>query len=294
MHQAEKGPSVLNDFEFDSDLNRFFRSKRGVGSEITEKDEAQKRQLTVAKHERELLLQFHPNIPRGALGQAEQNGAQVHFRFRLFPSGTPIDLKINFPKPAKNELRLYFNEATFSPKAGDFWFLFERANELWIGSLDGYELDAARNGRSMDPQNGFDQTSEEDYQNAANQNLPTLVASSTLKYHRDPKVAIAALARSGHVCEMMPRHQTFNSRVTGKPYLEAHHFVPMMEQRHLTKSLDVVENICILNPYAHRMLHHATYSEIEPFLKNLAAPREAFIKEVGLNVDKVLRIYGGP
>lgn len=284
----------MDDFKFDDALNRFFRSQRGCGSRITQKDEAKKRQLTVAKHERELLLQFHPNIPRGALGEAEKKGAQVYFKFRLFPSGTQIDLKINFPKPQKNELRLYFNEAVFSPEAGELWFLFERDAEIWIGSLDDAELTAARKGRPMDPQNGFDQTCEEDYQNAANQKLPELVVSSSLKYHRDPKVAITALANSGHICEMMPKHPHFTSKVTGNPYLEAHHFVPMMAQRHLTQNLDVVKNICILNPYAHRMLHHATYSEIEPYLKTLAEPREDFIKDVGLNVDKVLRIYGGP
>lgn len=282
----------MDDFEFDGGLKSFFQSSYGVGSRITEKDESRKRQLTVAKRERLLLLKYHPDIPVGALGTAEKNGKKVWFRFRLFPTGQHIELKINFPKPGKNELRLYFNEATFSPNAWDNWFLYERSDEIWIGSLDDNEIGAARAGVPIDHQNGFDQAAEEAYQHAANVKQPALVQSSSLKYRRDPKVAIVAMARADHHCEMMPDHQTFISRATGAPYLEAHHFVPMMEQRHFEKSLDVVENICILNPYAHRMLHHATYEQIEPYLKELAGPREPFLKDIGVSIDRVLRSYG--
>ena len=290
----DEGRTDLDNFIFDDRLKTFFLSENGAGSKITEKDEASKRQLTVAKHERLLLLKYHPDIPTGALGEAEKRGEKVLFRFRLFPTGQVIDLKINFPKPSKNELRLYFNEAAFSPKVWDNWFLFERNNEIWIGSLDDNEIEAASAGVRIDVQNGFDQAAEEAYQEAANTKLPVLVSSSSLKYRRDPKVAIDAMNRSSNSCEMMPSHPTFISRATGAPYLEAHHFLPMMEQRHFEKSLDVVENICILNPYAHRMLHHATYSEIEPYLQELAGPREGFLKEIGVSVDRVLRSYGRP
>jgi 5-methylcytosine-specific restriction enzyme A len=289
-----RGGQHLDDFIFDQPLNTFFLSDSGAGSKITEKDEASKRQLTVAKNERLLLLKYHPDIPIGALGEAEKRGEKVWFQFKLFPTGQQIDLKINFPKPGKSELRLYFKEAVFSPKAWDNWFLFERNAEIWIGSLDDNEIDAAKAGAPIDWQNGFDQIAEEAYQEAVNAKLPVLVPTNSLKYRRDPKVAIEAMGKSGNVCEMMPKHQTFISRTTGAPYLEAHHFIPMMEQRHVEVSLDVVENICILNPYAHRMLHHATYSEIEPFLKELAGPREGFLNKIGVSVDQVLRSYGRP
>ena len=284
----------MDNFIFDNILKNYFLSDGGAGSKITQKDEASKRQLTVAKHERLLLLKYHPDIPIGALGKAEERGEKVLFQFRLYPTGRYIDLKINFPKEGKNELRLYFNEAVFSPKVWDNWFLFERESEIWIGSLDDSEIIAARAGIPIDLQNGFDQVVEEEYQAAANTKEPVLISTSSLKYRRDPKVAIEAMGKAANICEMMPDHQTFISRATGTPYLEAHHFIPMMEQRHFEASLDVVDNICILNPYAHRMLHHATYPEIEPYLKELAKPREGFLKEIGISVDRVLRSYGGP
>ncbi len=286
---------VENNFSFyEMGLNDFFDADSGQGSRITEKDEARKRQLTIAEHERKLLVKYHKNIPRGALRDAEARGEQVLFKFLKYPTGQAVELKLNFPKPMKNELRLYFNEALFSPKAGDFWFIFERNSQIWIGSLSDEELIAAQEGRPIDAQNGFDQGSEESYQDALNKNAPGLVLSSALKYKRDPKVAIAALASSGYVCEMLPEHEIFLSRSTGKPYLEAHHFVPMMEQRHFDTSLDVEQNICILNPYAHKMLHHAVYADIEPYLKALAEPREPFLRELGVSVDTVLRSYGKP
>lgn len=291
---TDEGGQHLDNFTFDDRLKTFFHATDGAGSRITEKDEAKKRQLTVARHELPLLRRYLEDIPVGSLKKAEKRGEKVLFRFRLFPTGQPIDLKINFPKPGKNELRLYFNEAVFSPNVWDNWFLFERNDEIWIGSLEDSELEAAHNGTPIDLQNGFDQAVEDAYQEAANAKLPLLVPATGLKYRRDPNVAIAAMAKAGHSCEMMPDHNTFTSRVTGAPYLEAHHFVPMMEQRHFEVSLDVVENICILNPYAHRMLHHATYSEIEPYLKELAAPREAFLHDIGVSVDRVLRSYGRP
>ena len=284
----------MDDFDFDNALNKFFKSENGVGSRITEKDEANKRQLTVAKRERELLLKYHKDIPVGAVKAAEQRGENTWFRFKKFPSGDYIELKVNFPKPGKNELRLYFNEGAFSPTAGDMWFLFERSGEIWIGSLEDAELEAAHRGIPIDPQNGFDQVSEEEYQIAANADIPDLVSSSTLRYRRNPRVAYDALRRFGHVCEMMPKHEVFISKVTGHPYLEAHHFVPMMEQRYFDVSLDVTENICILNPYAHKMLHHATYDEIVPHLTKLAEPRADFLKRIGVSMDRVLRSYGRP
>lgn len=284
----------MDDFRFEDDLNRFFGSVVGVGSKITEKDEANKRQLTVAKHERELLLKFHKNIPVGSLKAAEQRGEQTLFGFKKFPTGQVINLKVNFPKPGKNELRLYFNEEAFSPTAGDNWFFFEKEGEIWIGSLDDSELSAAKQGAVIDLQNGFDHVSEDAYQDAANRQMPELVSSFALRYRRDPKVATKALVGSGYSCEMMPEHRIFVSKVTKKPYLEAHHFVPMMEQRHFDSSLDVLDNICILNPFAHKMLHHATYEEIEPYLRELAKPRMDFLKTIGVSVDRVLRSYGRP
>ena len=282
----------MDNFEFDKALNTFFKSTQGVGSRVTERDEASKRQLTVTQHERALLLKYHQNLPVGSLRDAEERGEQSRFRFRKYPSGRWIDLKLNFPKMGKNELRLYFNEADFSPNANDMWFMFERNNDLWIGSLEDAELEAARNGAQLDLQNGFDQAAEETYQLAVNSNRPELVLNSSLRYRRDARVAALALERSEFKCEMLPDYPTFNSKVTGKPYLEVHHLVPMMEQRHFQTSLDVIDNICVLNPYSHKMLHHAKIDDVAPFVERLAQRRMDYLGRLGVSIDRLLNSYG--
>lgn len=284
----------MDDFAFDKELNSFFSSVSGVGSRVTLKDEATKRQLTLVEHEKKLLLKYHPVLPIGSLKAAHARGENINFKFRKYPTGQIIHLRINYPKPNRPELRMYFHKDAFSPNADDFWFIFERNNELWIGSLASVELQAARKGAWLDLQNGFDHNVESAYQYAINNNIPKLISTSNLRYKRDPKIARNALNASGYTCEMMPHYKTFKSKTTQKPYLEAHHFVPMMEQRNFSSNLDTEENICILNPYAHKMLHHATYSEIAPFLKKLAKPRASFLQSVGISIDNILHYYGGP
>lgn len=66
-----EGDRNLDNFIFDGSLNTFFLWDNGAESKITEKDEASIRHLTGAKHERLLGLKYHPNIPIGALGNAE-------------------------------------------------------------------------------------------------------------------------------------------------------------------------------------------------------------------------------
>ena len=284
----------MDDFTFDPPLNAFFQSNSGAGSRVTSADEAKKRQLTVVKGEKKLLRKFHKRIPSGPLKSAESNGQQVAFAFRKYPTGQKIFLKLNYPKPSKSELRLYFNKDAFSPNEGDLWFLFERGQELWIGSMHDSELEAAKNGSHIDVQNGFDHVAEEEYQTYLNTNSPRTIFSTSIKYKRDPNVGRKAIQNSQYKCELMPNLNTFVSKATSKPYLEAHHFIPMMEQRNFMKSLDVVENICILHPYSHRMLHHANYVDIEPYLIQLAKPRQQFLDQLGLTVDSVLHYYGAP
>lgn len=123
--------------------------------------------------------------------------------------------------------------------------------------------------------------------------MPESIEQTIRRIKRNPQIARDALKRSGYVCEMLPDYPKFISRSSQRPYLEAHHLIPIGIQPKFETSLDVQENICILNPYAHKMVHHATYSEMRDHIKKLAAPREGFLKSLELSVDDVLRIYGG-
>lgn len=287
----------MDDFVFQDALVNFFLANDGAGSRVTEREGMRSgdRSVTVSSQEKTILNQFHSNFPRMSLVRARANGEKTEFKFRQFPSGVEVKLSINHPKSKGDETRIYFRKGVFHPEPGDFWFIYERDGDIWIGSFASSDFDNAMQGKTLDEQNGFDQINEEAYQNVLNGRIPSQVKTTSVSYKRNPKVASLALDLCKFQCEMMPDMATFTSKATGNPFLEAHHFIPMFEQRSYSdNNLDVVKNICILNPYAHRMLHHATYSEIEPYVKKLAEPREALLNDLGLTVDRVLKIYGGP
>lgn len=290
----------MDDFEFSPKLREFFGATSGAGSRVTEKDEAKKRQLTLPKNgfERKLVTSMYQNIPVGA---KRELGDACMFEFRIYPSGERIKLPLLF-RPNDNEggrirdeLRMYMHQGIFRPAVGLMWFVYLRHSELWLGALTDAEIQAIESGIELDTQDGLIDLSEELFQEAINEGkLPKLKTTILTAFQRDPSVAIKALESSGYTCEIFPEYRVFSSRISGKPYLEAHHVVPMFWQRHIPdKSLDVAENICILNPYSHKMIHHARFDEIEIHIKSLANKRAAFLRSLGLNVDNLLKIYSG-
>ncbi|BEV72979.1 DUF3578 domain-containing protein [Paludibacterium sp. THUN1379] len=104
-------------------------------------------------------------------------------------------------------------------------------------------------------------------------------------YPRNPKYAVKALKAANFQCELDPSHHTFLSSAKGKPYIEAHHLIPMAEQSHFEKSLDVSANIIALCPTCHRFLHHGRNADKKPALKHLLAQRQERLKLMALEID---------
>jgi len=285
----------VDDFLISSDAYLPLQADIGAGSRVTDREgmAAGDKSVTVSIPEKEILHKFHSNFPRMSVARARERGEKVEFEFRLYPNGENVRLVINHPKSTGNETRIYFKQGVFYPKPSDFWFLFERDGEIWIGSLSDREKLALSKGRGIDRQNGSDAPLEEIFQQAINA-PPEMVSTVVTGYRRDAGVAREALSNSGYKCEMLPDMETFSSKITGKPYLEAHHLLPIFEQRHFSDlSLDTATNICILNPYAHKMLHHAPFDEIKSHLERLAEPREQFLNELGVTMDRLFLSYGG-
>ena len=87
---------------------------------------------------------------------------------------------------------------------------------------------------------------------------PPAKRSGSVAYSRNPGVAKGRLEEIGYKCEVDPNHITFTSRATKKPYIEAHHLVPVGRQGDFPNAnLDVPENILALCPLCHRKFHHA-------------------------------------
>ncbi|WP_430735393.1 hypothetical protein [Halodesulfovibrio aestuarii] len=109
-----------------------------VGSVITDR-EYYDSQLTLVQDEAEFLFNFIPygSILRGNVASDED--AALH-RFFHLNTGQYVFLNLVFPKPEKDELRLYLSEERgFKPDAGDFWYLTSQDGELCIGSMPAAE-----------------------------------------------------------------------------------------------------------------------------------------------------------
>lgn len=82
-----------------------------------------------------------------------------------------------------------------------------------------------------------------------------------LTYPRKKEESLEAKRRSNWQCELNSNHITFISNANKKPYMEAHHLIPMSAQDYFDYTLDFADNIVCLCPNCHRKIHHATDEE---------------------------------
>lgn len=104
-------------------------------------------------------------------------------------------------------------------------------------------------------------------------------------YPRDPHTAGLALAAANFQCEVDPTHPTFISQAKKRPYIEAHHLVPMALQGEFAQSLDVAANIVGLCPHCHKLLHLGQPQDKKPLLRTLLNNRSQRLAAAGLVID---------
>ena len=282
--------------QFEQQHLQYFDASDGAYSPATD-NEIEKSQITATDYEFEVFLKHYgpDGIHRGNVGSDKKAASKT---FRLHPSGAKIELNLIFPKPQRDELRLYLRKDSFKPREGAVWYLFVRDDEMWLGQMsqsvwDSRFLDDAADAET----NLLDDDTSADFQQILNDQgqdappVPDLILRSGQSFARSAKIARDAIQTSGFKCEIEPTYPTFISRVTAKPYVEAHHFIPMGLQGHFDTSLDVEANICVLNPTIHRMLHSGIPLEVAPAIEQLFARREEFINSFGLVLDDIKNIY---
>lgn len=105
-------------------------------------------------------------------------------------------------------------------------------------------------------------------------------------YPRDGRVARKALAMAQYRCEVDPHHLTFTSLAKKRPYIEAHHLVPMSLQKQFETSLDVAANVVGLCAHCHKLLHLGLPVDKEPLLLKLFDERSHRLGKVGIPMDQ--------
>ena len=265
-----------------------FKATCGAYSVVTDR-EVDDSQITVTDAEAKLLESVFRK--EGIhVGNVRSGHLEARKEFRLYPLGKTIGLNLVYPKPNKSELRLYLSgKAGFKPKPRQIWFLFVRDGDVWIGAFD----ESVWRGMNDFVNNPIESESEPEFQNDILDSMPNKsLASQTTRWVRDPQIAKKRMEESGYKCEYDATHSLFTARKTGKPYLEAHHLIPISFQPHFSgKSLDAFPNVFCLCPYCHSAVHHADIQNVRDMLDKLSQKHAGILDRYELGVEDLFRLY---
>jgi hypothetical protein len=267
----------------------YFKAEAGAFSEVMEDEEGFQPgsgQINVDQLESEVIFSV---FPRATIHRGPKKSAVggINKPFVSWADGRTIQVQINFPKTDKpNELRIYVpTSGDFSPPAGHVWFVFRRAGQLFIGHMPEPEWRSI--GRIDVDDSQYLETVYE--QTAASP--PAASTVTTLRFPRDPALAVAAFERAGYCCEFDPTAALFTSRKRGKPYLEPHHLIPRALQPCFKLDLDHLDNIYALSPHHHRRIHYGTIDDTVEILDRLLNLRAAPLVRYGVSRQDLLELY---
>ena len=105
------------------------------------------------------------------------------------------------------------------------------------------------------------------------------------KYSSNPHRVRIALWNANFKCEINSDHTTFINEKTQKPYMEAHHLIPMNKQWAFEFDIDVPENILCLCPTCHRKIHLAEDGQKREILQQAFYRKKDALPERGISID---------
>ena len=116
---------------------------------------------------------------------------------------------------------------------------------------------------------------------------------ATMVHVRSPSVAAKALRDAQFMCELDAQHWTFESRAGKRPYVEAHHLIPMSKQDLFGVSIDVDANIVCLCATCHRFLHYGQKHDRDVSIRQLYEKRRASLGDRAIDIRSgdLLRFY---
>jgi len=283
------------------EMAKYLNSSNGWYGVITEREFTEDRCLTVKTEQQTLIESYFGDkvkVRKGHKGRKnlQKIGIPATSPFRLASTDSLEELVLLYPKKKGNELRLYFKQGVFAPRTGDRVYIYMYKGILSLAVFDSNTVNSiCRNvGDRLFFSEGKRRLEEEldDYQLILNQrNVPKQVLTQSYAWQRNPQIARDALIESGFKCELMPQIEVFTSKSTMRPFMEVHHLIPMKQQSRFEISLDVLENLCVLNPLAHRLVHHAVFEELEPYLEALYSSRKVFLESVGYSLNELKTTY---
>lgn len=119
--------------------------------------------------------------------------------------------------------------------------------------------------------------------------------SKTLK--RNPILGKISIKLAYYSCEFNHEHKTFTSYRTNKPYMEAHHLVPIEFQMKIWDkfhiNVDCLENIVSLCPNCHKAFHFGTKEVKTQMITKIFEKIIHKYKAIGFNIsiDEIKELY---
>jgi hypothetical protein len=251
--------------------------------------EARKRHITIPARDISLFTAAFGRIHTEAHSKRDpRKGLKSFIRDS---DGVPIQLKLVFRNPPRNELRLYFN-AGQGIHAGPYQVFYAR--------FEGRKVSlGVRRTRLRKPAAFLRQRTRQpvtDDGDLLNQAFYTEPRYRTLRSRKVParrlKLVDLCMRSSGYRCEAGFNAPVFLSKKTGKRYLEAHHLVPITQQKQFQCSLDRLENLYALSPHAHRAIHYGQRREARSVIDRLLNRRRQILDVLGITPDVIYRLYG--
>ncbi|MDX9692105.1 MAG: HNH endonuclease [Acholeplasmataceae bacterium] len=119
---------------------------------------------------------------------------------------------------------------------------------------------------------------------------PERIFGDKVAYKRNIEKAKKCIILSNFKCDLDHNHVSFTSK-NGKPYMEAHHIIPLSTQDYFDNSLDIDANIVCLCPNCHRKLHYG--KDIQTDLKKLYDSRIEYLNKSGIDIsfDALIEFY---
>ncbi|MFA5432519.1 MAG: HNH endonuclease [Candidatus Paceibacterota bacterium] len=119
---------------------------------------------------------------------------------------------------------------------------------------------------------------------------PEKIIGDRVSFKRNQEKAKKSIVLANYKCDLDQSHVSFISK-NGKPYMEAHHLVPLSTQDYFDYSLDVDANIVCLCPNCHRKLHYG--GNIKEDLRRLFNDRATHLKQSGIYIsfEELVELY---
>jgi len=105
--------------------------------------------------------------------------------------------------------------------------------------------------------------------------------------------ALQAMEDANYTCEYNTEHETFMTN-KGKPYIEAHHLIPMKEQENFDEYLDNPANILVLCPNCNKAIEMGSDDIKETMLRKLFYSRIEKLENMGIELtfSQLKKMYG--